>query len=130
MEKIKLMIAGEEYNISTDDDLDYVAQLGQELDKKISSLMRDNARISITQAAIVTALEYADAAKKSERSDTVTKTQTATATDVPADTATKAENTGKTKKRPPFSVFRRRFWQLRYWRRKYFSPICRNGRFF
>ena len=28
--------------------------------------MRDNARISITQAAIVTALEYADAAKKSE----------------------------------------------------------------
>ena len=60
------MIAGEEYNISTDDDLDYVAQLGQELDKKISSLMRDNARISITQAAIVTALEYADAAKKSE----------------------------------------------------------------
>ena len=66
MEKIKLMIAGEEYNISTDDDLDYVAQLGQELDKKISSLMRDNARISITQAAIVTALEYADAAKKSE----------------------------------------------------------------
>ena len=66
MEKSKLMIAGEEYNISTDDDLDYVAQLGQELDKKISSLMRDNARISITQAAIVTALEYADAAKKSE----------------------------------------------------------------
>ena len=66
MEKIKLMIAGEEYNISTDDDLDYVAQLGQELDKKIGSLMRDNARISITQAAIVTALEYADAAKKSE----------------------------------------------------------------
>ena len=66
MEKIKLMIAGEEYNISTDDDLDYVAQLGQELDEKISSLMRDNARISITQAAIVTALEYADAAKKSE----------------------------------------------------------------
>ena len=66
MEKIKLMIAGEEFNISTDDDLGYVAQLGQELDKKISSLMRDNARISITQAAIVTALEYADAAKKSE----------------------------------------------------------------
>ena len=66
MEKIKLIIAGEEYNIGTDDDLDYVAQLGQELDKRISSLMRDNARISITQAAIVTALEYADEAKKSE----------------------------------------------------------------
>ena len=66
MEKIRLMIAGEEYNIGTDDDLDYVAKLGEELDKKISTLLRDNARISITQAAIVTALEYADAAKKSE----------------------------------------------------------------
>ena len=66
MEKIKLFIAGDEYNISTDNDLDYVAQLGAELDSKISTLMRENARISITQAAIVTALEYADAAKKSE----------------------------------------------------------------
>ena len=66
MEKIRLMIAGEEYNIGTDDDLDYVAQLGAELDKRISTLMRDNARISVTQAAIVTALEFADAAKKSE----------------------------------------------------------------
>ena len=66
MEKIRLLIAGEEYNIGTDDDLDYVAKLGEELDKKISTLLRDNARISVTQAAIVTALEYADAAKKSE----------------------------------------------------------------
>lgn len=66
MEKIRLMIAGEEYNLSTDDNLDYVAELGRELDKKISDLLRDNARISITQAAIVTALEYADAAKKSD----------------------------------------------------------------
>lgn len=66
MEKIRLLIAGDEYNISTDNDLDYVAALGAELDAKISTLMRENARISITQAAIVTALEYADAAKKSE----------------------------------------------------------------
>lgn len=66
MEKIRLIIAGEEYNISTDDDLDYVAQLGAELDKKISGLMAKSTRISVTQAAIVTALEYADLAKKSE----------------------------------------------------------------
>ena len=66
MEKIKLIIAGEEYNIATDDDLDYVAQLGAELDKKISTLLHDNDRISVTQAAIVTALEYADSAKKCE----------------------------------------------------------------
>ena len=51
---------------STDDDLDYVAQLGSELDEKITALMHANSRISVTQAAIVTALEYADAAKKCE----------------------------------------------------------------
>ena len=61
MEKIRLLIAGEEYNIGTDDDLDYVAQLGAELNEKISGLMSSNVRISVTQAAIVTALEYADA---------------------------------------------------------------------
>ncbi len=66
MEKIRLYIAGEEYNIATDDDLDYVAQLGQELDKKISGIMSSNSRISVTQAAILASLEFADAAKKSE----------------------------------------------------------------
>lgn len=66
MEKIRLQIAGEEYNISTDDDLEYVAEIGAELDKKISELMQSNSRISVTQAAIVTALEYADLYKKSE----------------------------------------------------------------
>lgn len=66
MEKIRLFIAGEEYNIATDDDLDYVAQLGQELDAKISGIMGANARISVTQAAILASLEFADAAKKSE----------------------------------------------------------------
>ncbi len=66
MEKIRLLIAGEEYNISTDEDLDYVAQLGQDLDKKISTLMATNSRISVTQAAILTALDLADAAKKCE----------------------------------------------------------------
>ncbi len=67
MEKIRLLIAGEEYNIATDNDLDYVAGLGAELDEKISGLMSNNFRISVTQAAIVTALEYADLAKKSEQ---------------------------------------------------------------
>ena len=45
MEKIRLLIAGEEYNLSTDDDLDYVAQLGSELDEKITALMHENSRI-------------------------------------------------------------------------------------
>lgn len=66
MEKIKLKIGNEEYSIMTDDNLEYVASLGAELDAKLGALMGANARISVTQAAIVTALEYADMAKKSE----------------------------------------------------------------
>lgn len=66
MEKIKLIIANEEYNISTDNDLDYVAQLGEELNQRITAIMANSTRISVTQAAILTALEYADAAKKGE----------------------------------------------------------------
>ncbi len=66
MEKIKIKIANEEYNIMTDDNLEYVAQLGDELDKKLSALITSNSRISVTQAAILSALEYADAAKKCE----------------------------------------------------------------
>ncbi|MBQ2841638.1 MAG: cell division protein ZapA [Clostridia bacterium] len=66
MEKIKLIIANEEYNISTDNDLDYVAQLGEELNQRITSIISNSTRISVTQAAILTALEYADAAKKGE----------------------------------------------------------------
>ena len=41
-------------------------KLSAELDKKISGLMAGNVRISVTQAAILTSLEYADMAKKSE----------------------------------------------------------------
>ncbi len=66
MEKIKIIIANEEYNISTDNDLDYVAQLGEELNQRITAIMANSARISVTQAAILTALEYADASKKGE----------------------------------------------------------------
>lgn len=66
MEKIKIIIANEEYNISTDNDLDYVAQLGEELNQRITAIMANSTRISVTQAAILTALEYADASKKGE----------------------------------------------------------------
>lgn len=68
MEKVKLMISGSVYSVSTDDDVDYVTALGEELDKRISSIMAENPRASVTQAAILTALEYADASKKSETS--------------------------------------------------------------
>ncbi len=66
MEKIKLTIAGETYNLSTDEDLEYFSQLGEEVNGKITDLLGGNARISVTQAAVLTSLDYADAYKKSE----------------------------------------------------------------
>ncbi len=67
MQKITLTIGGEFYNINTDDDLEYAAQLGKELDRKIRELMQASGRISVTQAAVLSALEYIDLYKKSER---------------------------------------------------------------
>lgn len=75
MEKIRLMIAGTEYIISTDDDLDYVATLGDELDKRITAILSGNSRASVTQAAVLAALEYADQAKKGETSAENLRTQ-------------------------------------------------------
>ncbi len=66
MEKIKIKIANEEYNIMTDDNLEYVAQLGEELDSRITEILTNSSRISVTQAAILLALEYSDASKKCE----------------------------------------------------------------
>lgn len=66
MEKIRIKIANEEYNIMTDDNLEYVAQLGEELDSRISEILNSSSRISVTQACILLALEYADSAKKCE----------------------------------------------------------------
>lgn len=66
MEKVKLTVAGEVYSLSTDDDADYVMSLGAELDKKINTLMTNVGRISVTQAAVLTALEYIDLSRKTE----------------------------------------------------------------
>ena len=66
--KVKLSICGNDYFITTDDDVKYAMALGDELDERVSKIVRENARISITQAAILAALDYADAARKAEDS--------------------------------------------------------------
>ncbi len=66
--KVKLNICGADYTITTDDDIKYVSALGDELDGLLTKTMRENSRISITQAAILAALSYADQYKKAELS--------------------------------------------------------------
>ena len=66
--KVRLVICGNEYNILTDEDVKYVSELGDEVDEKLTKLMRESSRISVTQGAVLLALEYADEARKATES--------------------------------------------------------------
>lgn len=62
--KVKLNICGTEYFLSTDEDPKYMLEIGYDVDEKLEKILRENPRISITQAAVLAALEFADAEKK------------------------------------------------------------------
>lgn len=62
--KVRLSIGGAEYSVLTEDDVKYVQELGKELDRALTQVMKENPRASITQAAVLTALSYADEYKK------------------------------------------------------------------
>lgn len=72
MEKqnVVINIAGSDYTILTEEDPAYVQALAETLDKDITDIVAANRRLSMTQAAILAALDYADkAAKESESAD-------------------------------------------------------------
>ena len=62
--KVRLTIAGAEYSIITEEETKYVKDLGRELDRAITKIMKANNRISSTQAAVLAALDFADDCKK------------------------------------------------------------------
>ena len=62
--KVKLTICGAEYVIASGGENKYMIELENEVDEKITSILRQNPRISVTQAAVLAALEFADAEKK------------------------------------------------------------------
>ena len=66
MEKLRLTIAGEEYSIATDNEPEYVIDLASKVDEKITGLIGDNYRISLTQAAVITCLEYLEELDKTK----------------------------------------------------------------
>lgn len=63
--RVKLVVGGAEYTVLAEDDAKYVQELGKEVDNALTEIIRDNKRISTTQAAILLALDYADLYKKS-----------------------------------------------------------------
>lgn len=62
--KVKVTIVGSDYSILAEDDPRYVQLLGKELDSKMAGIMKVNSRLSVTQAAVLAALDYADESKK------------------------------------------------------------------
>lgn len=62
--KVKLNIMGVDYTVIAEDDPKYVQLLGKELDAKMDGIIKASGRLSVTQAAVLAALDYADESKK------------------------------------------------------------------
>ena len=76
VEKIshKVKVAGTSFKVVSGDTPEYIASLAKEVDLKIDGLLK-NSTISVTQAAVAVALDYADTVKKNDASTENLKTQ-------------------------------------------------------
>ena len=64
--KVKITVGGTEYTVVTQEDADYTKKLAEEVNESIND-MCINGRISITAAAILTAVNLCDRLKKYEK---------------------------------------------------------------
>lgn len=64
--KVKIIVGGTEYTVITQEDADYTKKLAEEVNESIND-MCINGRISITAAAILTAVNLCDRLKKYEK---------------------------------------------------------------
>ncbi len=65
--KIKINIAGSEFNILSQDSEEYTTMIAGEVNKKINDIQKSNSRVSITAAAMLAALNFCDNSKKAEK---------------------------------------------------------------
>lgn len=73
--KIKLVICGCECALCSDDSENYIRSIGDEVQKCIDDMMEHNERVSVTMAAIISALNYCDASRKASASADNLRTQ-------------------------------------------------------
>lgn len=66
--KVHVRIGGASYTIVTEDDTEYVEGLAENVDSEIRSICNSNPSLSITQAAVLVALDQTDAYKKANAS--------------------------------------------------------------
>ena len=63
---VKLNICGINYFINTDESAEYTENLGKRIDERMSQILKKGSLITMTQAAVLVALEMADELSKSE----------------------------------------------------------------
>lgn len=66
--RVTLRICGNSYTIITEDEPDYVEELGELIDKEMRSIGQESPSLSTTQCAVLVALDQADACKKATAS--------------------------------------------------------------
>ncbi len=66
MNKVKVMICGGEYTLCTDEAPEYVRELSGRVERAMKELL-ETPRVSLSQAAVLVALEQADSAEKALR---------------------------------------------------------------
>lgn len=64
--KVRVRIGGADYLLTTDGDVNYLKYVAEEVDISMSTLMKENHRLSMTQAAVLCALQIADDKHKEE----------------------------------------------------------------
>ena len=64
--KARVRIGGTDYTLTTDGDVDYLRDIAGEVDSIMTDVMKENYRLSMTQAAVLTSLHFADEMHKAE----------------------------------------------------------------
>ena len=65
--KVRIEIYGVKFVINSTESPDYVKQIAKELDEQIRDFMKDHPRSSLSDAYLISLLDYADQLKKCER---------------------------------------------------------------
>lgn len=66
--RVQVKIGGASYTIITEDDPEYVENLAEQINDEIRSICNSNQSLSMTQAAVLVALDQLDACKKASAS--------------------------------------------------------------
>lgn len=66
--RLKMNICGTDFMLSSDEDMEYMYRIGREVDNEIRQMMEENSRLTMNMAAVLTAINNADRARKAEAS--------------------------------------------------------------